>query len=92
MSTMWGIAMTRDLAEAIVDALHADEFNAKLFENYSGRGMYGRTTTGIELDGTLVDVLSAIIAHAHMFVCEGEAIFCGERLNQDQLGLGHIIY
>jgi len=84
--------MTRDLAEVILEALKQDDTECELFENYSGKCMYGKKTTGISGEFTIVDVLSSVIAHADLFVLDGEAIFCGEELRQDQLGLGNIIY
>jgi hypothetical protein len=84
--------MTRDLAEVILEACHKEELDCELFEDYSGRCMYGKKTTGISGDVTIVDILAAVIANADLFVLDGEAIFCSEELRQDQLGLGNIVY
>lgn len=43
--------MEKDLAEYIVDLFeeHTD-YEVEIHEDYSGRGMFGKTTTGVELD------------------------------------------
>ena len=84
--------MTRELAEVLVECLHNYDIEATIYENYSGKCMYGKTTTGLEGEFTLTDVLAAVIHSADLLVEDGEAIFVGEDLSQDSLGLGYIIY
>jgi hypothetical protein len=83
--------MTRDLADVIKMCLELDECEANIYENYSGRGMFG-STTGLVGEFTLTDVLSSVIAHAELLVANGESMFCGEELRQDNMGKEFIIY
>ena len=81
------------------DTFFADacEDMPSLYENYSGRGMYGETTTGI-VCGNPLTVLAAVIAEA--IVMESEEFTKSHnsmmaelsRLRQDNLGKQIIIY
>jgi hypothetical protein len=84
--------MTRDLADVIKTCLELDECEVVIHEDYSGRGMFGSKTTGLVGEFTLTDVLSSIIAHAELLVADGESVFCGEELRQDNMGKEYIIY
>lgn len=42
--------MTLDQAKKIVEILNDEGVEARVYENYSGRGMYGATCTGIVCD------------------------------------------
>jgi len=39
--------MKKELAERIVEILREFDDRAEIYEDYSGRGMFGRTTTGV---------------------------------------------
>jgi hypothetical protein len=84
--------MTHELAEVLVACLQADDVECELYENYSGRGMMNRMTTGIQGEVTLDKVLSSVIAHAELLVSDGESMFVGEELRQDNLGNDFIVY
>jgi hypothetical protein len=71
--------MTRREAMDFVDLLNDECIDAKVHENYSGRGMYGRTTTAIYIpEYTLRSALNA---------CPSLSAF-----SVDSLGRGHIVY
>lgn len=84
--------MTHELAEVILEACRLEELECELYEGYSGRGMYGSKTAGISGNVSIADILGAVIAHAELFIADGEAMFVNETLTQDQLGLGNIVY
>jgi len=85
--------MKRELAEAIVEALNESGFEAELYEDYSGRGMYGRTCTGVSLEGDIADALEAVISCADKFVDEDlDPRFSVGTIHSDSLGCGTIIY
>lgn len=81
--------MDRELAEAIVEAIENNGGEAELREDYSGRGMYGKTTTGVVFDG---DLVSAIINNADLFVEDDDPKFETRSLCEDSMGLSRIIY
>ena len=84
--------MTRELAEAIVTCLEAEEIECEFYPDYSGRGMFGRTTLGITGDFTIVDVLECVVAHAELLCENGESMFVRESLQQDNMAQQYIIY
>lgn len=93
--------MDLELAETLVQVLEDDGIEARLEESYSGRGMYGKTTAGVVLDGSLADVIRAVINNATCFIQEEEEPieffdlserFSVGNLRQDSMGLGMIIY
>lgn len=88
--------MEIELAETIAEALDNAGIEAKVREEYSGRGMYGNSTAGVVFDGSLGDVLRAVINYAHEFCIEDEGWpepkFDCNRIRTDSMGLGTIIY
>ena len=88
--------MDQKIAEAIVEACETEGVEASLRDDYSGRGMYGKTTHAVAVNGSLASVLMAVINQADQFVYQeedfAEAKFFMRGLNQDSLGLGVIIY
>ena len=84
--------MTFELAEVLQACFIADDVECKIIEDYSGKGMFNRKTTAITGEFTLTDVLSTVIAHAELLVSDGESMFVGEELSQDQLGHDYVIY
>ena len=84
--------MTYELAEVLVQCFKADDVECKIIEKYSGKGMFNRNTHAIVGEFTLTDVLSTVIAHAELLVSDGESMFVGEELSQDNLGKEYVIY
>ena len=86
--------MKAELAQFIVDTLNElDGERYSIFENYSGRGMFGRTTTAI------------VIPEINTFV--SDILFCAKELGRmdedclldnfsqirfDNLGMEYIVY
>ena len=54
--------MTLEDAEAVLDCMDAEGFEGRLYPDYSGRFMYGKTTTGVvgELDELLLAAGAAV--------------------------------
>lgn len=52
--------MERKLAEALVEIATQTGIEARLYENYSGRGMCGEVTTGVVLDDAIHDLPSLL--------------------------------
>jgi hypothetical protein len=69
---------TQEKIEVVQDL--ADEFDGRVHESYSGRGMYGRTCYGVSVDGNATDVIEEAAARGLRGACT------------DNLGLGTIIY
>jgi len=96
------IMMDRELAETLVQALEDEGYDVSLYESYSGRGMYGKETSGVVLnDCGITEALSAVINNATMFIAEEnepiEFFDLSERFDcrgfrQDSMGRGIIIY
>jgi hypothetical protein len=64
--------MEIDLAEAIVEACRKNGVRAELHKDYSASWMRGRKTTGVVIvEGDFAQVVTAVIANAHLFV-DGE--------------------
>lgn len=73
--------MNKDAAQAVVEHIE-EEFGeeAKLYEKYSGRCMYGKTTTGVVADSTG-------IVHRAM-----GALGFDFNVSEDNMGLSYIVY
>jgi hypothetical protein len=93
--------MDLELAEILVQVLEDEGIEASLRESYSGRGMYGKVTVGVSLEGDAVDLLRAVINNATCFIQEEEEPveffdlserFSIGNLRQDSMGLGMIVY
>ena len=68
--------MRKSTAEKIVQKLQDAGYRASVYENYSGRGMYGRTVMGIDTDADPVS-FKRISKRA---------------MRSDNLGMGYIYY
>ncbi len=78
--------MDRNLAEKLVEIIEYND-DCKLYEDYSGRGMYGKTTTGISTNASMDSMLCMVIENADQFVDEnGDALFPEIHFRMDQLG------
>jgi len=84
--------MDMRIAKAIVKAGLESNFSFWLHKDYSGRGMYGETTTGVS--GSETEILQAVIEQSHLF--EGMILSDGNgsrgRFSSDQMGRDIIIY
>lgn len=87
--------MDKRLAAALIDAINNDdqfdEEPARLSEDYSGRGMYGQTTTGVSTDVNMSSVLTSVLNHADVFAAL-MADGVDTAIRTDDLGRGIIIY
>ena len=60
------------LAEIIVEACTQNDIRAELKKDYSPSWMYGKKTIGVVIvDGDLAQIITAIVANAHLLV-DGE--------------------
>lgn len=85
--------MKKDLAEVIWDALDNAGIGCSLREDYSGRGMFGKTTSGVVADASVTDVLSAVIENADLFVdSDGYTTFKIVNISMDNMGEDIILY
>lgn len=89
--------MQKIIAERIVEAIENNDGEARIYENYSGRGMYGKTTTGVVVENG--DLVSSIILCAELFIItdttDDELLEAIENITQfksDHMGLGTIYY
>jgi hypothetical protein len=88
--------MDKELAVKLVEVL-SDVAKTELYEDYAGRGMYGKTTTAVVFNGSLASVLSSVICMADEFCIDEEmeglpeAKFC-PTLRTDSMGRDIIIY
>ena len=86
--------MNKDLALAIVDAINNNGGDANIYEDYSGRGMYGQPTTGVVVESG--DIIASIINHSDLFTgqeyCPGEPLYHIRSIREDSLGLATIYY
>ena len=83
--------MDRKLAELLIEQDPTNE--AEIYEEYSGRGMYGKSTTGVVANDALalfVNLLEAV-ADGYVSVEDLEEIEFGE-LSTDSMGLDLIVY
>ena len=87
--------MNKRTAEFIVYIAKQLDHDVELYENYSGRGMYGKTTYGIKSpeysSSYLLDVIAYLYNEAYSMYDdfdELEVDFHGE----DSLGKGNILY
>ncbi|MBD3196343.1 MAG: hypothetical protein GF317_14890 [Candidatus Lokiarchaeota archaeon] len=82
--------MEKEVAEILVE----QNPDIKIYEDYSGRGMFGSTTTGIVVDD--MNILREVIGQLLISGEEEEREIVGEWLiggiRTDDLGLDKIIY
>jgi hypothetical protein len=88
--------MERPIAEFLTNILIDDGFDATVRE-YSGRGMYGKTTIAIETDATLGDLIPALLRASddiHDFYENDDKDLIGTMpsIKSDNLGLNRYIY
>ena len=78
--------MKKSLAEKMIDACNEEGIELEIYEEYSGRGMYGKTTTGIVIaqNDPMEDVMVACRKH--------DVNIRSSEFQKDSLGLSKIIY
>lgn len=86
--------MDMELAEMIIEAMENNGHEAELRSDYSGRGMYGKSTHGVVIECGIGIAMAAVISNADIFVDDddGEPIFVIESIRSDSMGLGTILY
>jgi hypothetical protein len=85
--------MTKEQAEFFKQAIINDDLETEndiIRENYSGRGMYGKTTFAVVVD-SVCDLVSALLRQAQE---DPESIpdVSTFTLRQDNMGLGVVLY
>lgn len=85
--------MKIEQANVIKEILESFDYEVSVNENYSGRGMYGKTTAAVYLpEGcSVATVLECVLESAQMVVDSG-VDFSNTYLSQDNMGLGYVIY
>jgi len=63
--------MTKELAEFLALAAQENDQEVKIYKNYSGRGMFGRTTYGVTCDSAS-SLLSAVLEYFKNNIVETE--------------------
>lgn len=84
--------MDAQIAKVLVDAMENAGEEVKMYEDYSGRGMFGRTTVGIVVKREM-DVIRALYEYMrtlpdHILMDFPEM----PRLSVDNMGMDIIIY
>jgi hypothetical protein len=84
--------MTPEHADAIEAAATQLGTEVAARHDYSGRGMYGRTTSGVT--GKIPKILAAAALTAHMMDDDAAAVFVAElaHVSLDSMGLDSIVY
>ena len=81
--------MTKTTANLILNELHTDwDDEAKLYEDYSGRSMYGTTTTGVQATylSDIEGAIAALVKREELTISESN------RIRFDSIGVKTIIY
>ncbi len=87
--------MNEKTARLIVEALQSEGIDADTYKNYSGRGMYGTTTTAVNIKDNYTNratVQRAVDNQSELFGEEGEEVPRIDDHRTDSLGLGWLIY
>ena len=90
--------MYLEFAKAIVEVLEDEGVEVELREGYSGRGMYGRMTTGIVIDNPMKIMLAIMNAPEVFFNTNDDGEWIDSVfdvppcLNFDSMGLKTIVY
>ena len=84
--------MNLELAEGIKNAIEDNGHECEIYENYSGRGMFGTTTTGIVVESE-IQIIESILATPRFFIEKDfTARFDPQSLQTDNMGKRFIIY
>lgn len=84
--------MELELAKKLVELLEDSGEEASLYEEYSGRCMYGRTTAGVVCHG-MGDILKVVIENADQFVEDDYPMHdTVGTFRTDSMGMSTIVY
>ena len=89
--------MNLDIAQGIAEAGQNEGIDIEVYHDYSGRGMYGRTTAGLQIQD-IGDFGTACAAYGYKLCQEGKFLTFGKLTqelmgtSQDSLGRGLIVY
>ena len=92
--------MEKLLAERLMAVCDKEDVEARIHENYFGRGMYDESTTGIVVD-SLTELFRAVLNCPDQLVRDEEGDWNGEfepwydyvqNIRTDNLGNGTIVY
>lgn len=92
--------MNADKAQILVGFIQGEGYDAMIYEGYSGRGMYGQETTGIDTDMRPQDVKEKLEKRIEELGdqnneddnAELEDLESIGDFRSDSLGLGYILY
>lgn len=87
--------MKRELAERLVEALEDHGSIVEFRPNYSGRGMMGESTAAVVVQGSLIELVEALVERPGYVLdpCgNGDPLFKTVRLSMDEMGRGTVIY
>ena len=82
-------SITRDQMETVIDRTPALSYDS-VTNDYSGRGMYGKSCFGIDYD--TADDLAVFLMRLYEVLGEDVAIDMAENIRLDNMGLGMIAY
>jgi hypothetical protein len=83
--------MKVEIAREIVEAAESEGWESSLREDYSGRGMYGRTTAGVIMPD-LLKFAAAVGMAVHLSDNPERIILAVADASQDSMGLDVIVY
>ena len=84
--------MKKRVAELVVAAIISSDGEAEIYEDYSGRGMFGKTTTAVVTDLSSELVVKSIMVDGYSFEDEGFDLDEVTDFKGDSLGLSNIYY
>jgi len=85
--------MKKEIAELVVGRMREETEDVSIYKDYSGRGMYSKTTTGISFEGDIPEFFNLMIRVLIQFDEEDMEIMSEmDDFRFDNLGLGSIIY
>ena len=87
--------MRQETATAIRRAAESEDLSCSCRHDYSGRGMFGKTTWAVEVDGPTDFIVAVALAASEFEPGSVEAAdFCADlgNVREDQMGLGLIFY
>jgi hypothetical protein len=86
--------VTKEQAEFLAEACEASGVECDIHDDYSGRGMYGKTTYAVVVNNPL-QLLGAVVAYVKAIWDAGEDLSevpALDRLEEDVMGRDVIIY
>ncbi len=88
--------MNRKLAQLLVDVCEDFDIDARIYENYSGRGMCGAVTTGIVMEDAIANLPFMLYNCAQSIVKLQEAgelpLELDDSFRTDSMGRDSIVY